>query len=359
MDRKVLIFAAATLTPALLLGLAATLGGLWGLLALLYLTGFALAMDALVRFVVGPADTAEFPDADILSITLALLHFVLLALALWALSGGAGLGWIESIPVLLGFGLFFGQISNSNAHELIHRADRRLFALGMWVYISLLFGHHTSAHRQVHHRFVATDADPSTAQLDESFYDFAPRAWWDGFRAGYEMEQARSSRLAAGKRRVNPYVVYVGGAAGCLLAVLLLFGLGGLLVYLLLAAHAQTQLLLSDYVQHYGLTRRRLPDGRTEPVGVQHSWNAPHWFSALMLLNAPRHSAHHAQPGLPYAALTLPGGLAAPSLPYSLPVMAVLALLPRHWRRVMNPRALAWRNAPMAATSAVTWAVQP
>ena len=98
----------------------------------------------------------------------------------------------------------------------------------------------------------------------------------------------------------------------------------------------QAQLLLSDYVQHYGLTRAFAPDGRPEPVGDRHSWNAPQRFSAAMMLNAPRHSDHHAHPARPY-----PG--AAPAartrrLPWSLPMMANVALVPPLWRRMMHPR---------------------
>ncbi len=46
---------------------------------------------------------------------------------------------------------------------------------------------------------------------------------------------------------------------------------------LALAAYAQMQLLLSDYVQHYGLRRKTSENGKPEPVGPQHSWNAPAW----------------------------------------------------------------------------------
>ena len=96
---------------------------------------------------------------------------------------------------------------------------------------------------------------------------------------------------------------------------------------------------MSDYVQHYGLSRTKGPDGRFEPVAARHSWNAPHWFSSALMLNAPRHSDHHARPARPFPQLTLPDG--APTLPRSLPVMACVALYPRLWRRVMDRRARA------------------
>ena len=116
-----------------------------------------------------------------------------------------------------------------------------------------------------------------------------------------------------------------------------------MLAHIALAGFAQSQLLLSDYVQHYGLSRKVGPDGRPEPVGPAHSWNAPHWMTGHMMLNAPRHSDHHAHPSRPYPALALAAPGAVPTLPRSLPAMACLALVPPLWRRVMDPRAAQWQ----------------
>ena len=109
-----------------------------------------------------------------------------------------------------------------------------------------------------------------------------------------------------------------------------------------MALYAQLQILMSDYVQHYGLRRGELADGRLEPVGPQHSWNAPQVFSSALTLNAPRHSDHHVTPSRIFPALQL-DPQAMPYLPRSLPVMAALALVPPVWFRVMNPRCDAWQ----------------
>jgi alkane 1-monooxygenase len=115
----------------------------------------------------------------------------------------------------------------------------------------------------------------------------------------------------------------------------LIGGMTGILLWLLLAAHAQIQIHLSDYVQHYGLTRAPPPDGRPEPVTARHSWNTAHWFTSALLLNAPRHSDHHSHPARPYPALRLPDE--APRLPWPLPLAATIALIPPLWRRMMKP----------------------
>lgn len=325
-----LLFATYTLIPVVLIGLGAVWGGVWTVLALLYLTAFTATLDLFVARVAKPLPHSEFPAATGLSVTLALAHFVLLGAVVLALSGTA-LGSAEKLALFAAAGLFFGQVSNSNAHELIHRPGRALHRLGMWVYISLLFGHHTSAHPLVHHRLAATRADPSTARLGESLYRFMGRASVGSFRAGLRAESARLAQTGRAWWR-HPYLVYVGGAV---LFIVLAQWTGGLLPYLALAGFAQLQLLMSDYVQHYGLIRATGAQGRPEPMGPAHSWNAPHLASSALMLHAPRHSAHHARPALPYPALGLPDS--APMLPRSLPVMACVALYPRLWRRVMDP----------------------
>ncbi len=343
-------FAIATLGPLAFLILGAFFGGIvaWGAFVTLAIL-FPLADRLIATAAPDAPKGTKFPAADRLSATLAIAHFAALGLALFALTGGTGLSGWDRVAVFLGFGLFFGQVSNSNAHELIHRSNRLLFRLGKWVYISLLFGHHTSAHRLVHHRFVASPDDPNSAQLGEGFWDFAARAWPGSFVAGFEMEQnLRTTRppaqgIGAQIRAMNPYYSYILGGAGFIAAAMAVFGLGGLLAYLLLCAHAQLQILLADYVQHYGLSRRQLALDRLEPVGPQHSWDAPHPVSSLWMLNAPRHSDHHAHPTRAYPALRLgdAGDSARPLLPRSLPVMAAIAMVPPLWRRMMDRRVAA------------------
>lgn len=350
-------FGLVAFSPVPLLVLGALFGGLFPWLALGWIAIGIFALDRLIAQAAPDApEGSEFPAADTLSVALAVAHFALLVLVVAALSGATGLGWAARLALLLATGLFFGQVSNANAHELIHRADKRLFALGKWVYISLLYGHHTSAHRLVHHRFVATPDDPSTATLGESFWAFAPRAWGGAFVAGYEMERARLATRAENTSRepglrgrigaLNPYVSYVLGAMWFAALMAVAFGFAGLLGYLALCGYAQLQLLLSDYVQHYGLVRARHDEESFEPVTERHSWDAPDPVSSLFMLNAPRHSDHHAHPARPYPALQL-GEVQAPGrpmLPRSLPAMAALALLPPAWHRVMDHRVLALRK---------------
>ncbi|WP_431299124.1 alkane 1-monooxygenase [Tabrizicola sp. BL-A-41-H6] len=331
-------FASASLAPValLLIGLATSSTWLW--LALLYMAALTILLDQLIPLTSGTADGEEFPAATALLITIAAAHLAALPIATWAIAGDSGLSTPERIVTFFAAGLWFGQVTHPAAHELIHRPRRGLVALGVLLYTSLLFGQHASSHRLVHHRHVASRDDPNTARAGESYYRFARRAWMGGFRQGWQAETDRSARNS---RRLHPYTLYLTGALACLALAFALAGPWGVCTWTLLALHAQSQILLSDYVQHYGLTRARLPDGRLEPVGPRHSWNTPHWFSSAMLLNAPRHSDHHTHPGRPFPALRLPDD--APTLPWPLPLAATMALLPSTWRKAMAPHLARWQ----------------
>lgn len=336
-ERDMARFTIATLGMVALLALAICAGAPWAALALLYITVFTWFLDKLTALAAPDHPGAEFPAGDGLSALLGLLHFPLLYGGVWMLAVSEH-GFADKFMLFLALSLYLGQASNSNAHELIHRAPRWMRRLGVAVYSSVLFGFHASAHTRVHHVHAATPLDPNSAAFGEGYYRFALRAWRGALREGYRAER----RLRPSGP--TPYSVY---GLGALASIGFAWGIGGaygLAELLGLSAYAQAQLLLSDYVQHYGLRRREIAPGKYEPVGPQHSWNAPQGFSSALMLNAPRHSDHHAHPARPYPGLDL-DRQQMPILPHSLPVMAVIALLPPVWHRVMDPRARRWQPA--------------
>ncbi len=325
------IFALATLAPVTLMALG------WAGAALVWMILLGVVLDQVMPLVAADApDGAEFPGDDALLVTIGIAALGVLPAAVWALTL-PGVIW-HKVALFLTAGFWLGQVAHPAAHELIHRADRRLFRLGVAVYCALLIGHHASSHRLVHHRHVATQDDPATAASGTGFYRFALRAGAAGFVQGFRAENA----LRRG-RGLHPYAVYLAGAALALTLAAVIGGWFGVAVWAGLALHAQAQIHLSDYVQHYGLVRR-VQNGRIDPVGPAHSWNATPWFSAALLLNAPRHSDHHAHPARPYPALRLPNPDQAPRLPWPLPVACLIALVPPLWRRLMWPHVARWRD---------------
>jgi alkane 1-monooxygenase len=275
----------------------------------------------------------------------------MLGCAVWALTYQP-FSTPTKVALFAGNALYFAHVSNAVGHELIHRTKKFQFLLGKWVFISILFGHHTSSHRLIHHTYVATRYDPNTARYNENFYRFFARAWRGSFRAGLGAENQRlgldPSSQAVGVE--NPYFTYIVGGFLFLGIAASLAGWTGLLVYFGLAFLAQVGLLLTDYTQHYGLTRSEAADGSFPPIAPHHSWNAPYWLTRHLTLNAPLHSDHHAKPARPYAELQTHPQEVAPQLPYSPGIMSIIALYPARWRKVMHPRVAAWAMQHRAHT---------
>ncbi|WP_298838698.1 alkane 1-monooxygenase [uncultured Roseobacter sp.] len=325
------LFATASLLPAACLLAGGVLGGAWAWSGLLVMTVAVWGLDRTAL----PASAGPLLERG-LPLVLATAHFAVLAGTVTAVALPGHLTDSQTGALLLGTGLWLGQVSNACAHELIHRQDRVSRLIGAAVFSSMLNGHHVSAHLLVHHVWAGTGRDPNTAAAGESFYRFMQRAPLQEFRAGWKAESRRQKQ-----GRIHPYTLWIGGALLSTTAAAFAGGLPGLAAFAALSFYAHMQLMLSDYVQHYGLVRETSPDGKARPVSNAHSWNAPQNWSGAMMLNAPRHSDHHSHPGRSFSELRYEP-VAMPTLPFSLPVMGAIAFLPPLWRRVMDPRVARW-----------------
>ena len=122
-----------------------------------------------------------------------------------------------------------------------------------------------------------------------------------------------------------------------------LAGAWGVALYFIQCLMAIYQLEAVNYVEHYGLTRICLGNGRFERVRPHHSWNAAHKVSNWMLINLQRHSDHHYRPDRRFPLLQHHARDVAPQLPHSYPAMVAAALLPPLWFRIMDTRVDRWR----------------
>jgi alkane 1-monooxygenase len=107
--------------------------------------------------------------------------------------------------------------------------------------------------------------------------------------------------------------------------------------YLLLSAlWGGFQLTSANYIEHYGLKRKKMPNGRYEKCQPHHSWNSNHLLSNWTLFHLQRHSDHHAYPMRRYQSLRNFDKI--PQLPTGYYGMFLLAYVPPLWFRVMDKR---------------------
>jgi alkane 1-monooxygenase len=242
-------------------------------------------------------------------------------------------------------GVLSGTVGINYSHELMHQKSRLERWLADLLLAMVLYSHFRSEHLLVHHRHVATPRDPVTARYNEGFHRFYPRVlrqcWLSAFRAEKEQLSRRNQHWTHPR---NPFYRYWALQGAMLLIAFLAGGLSGLMLFCIQAGVAIWQLELVNYVEHYGLTRKYLGNGKFEHVLPRHSWNAAHKASNWLLINLQRHSDHHYKPDRRFPLLQNHTETDAPQLPYGYPVMTVAAMVPPLWRRVMNPRVRNWRQ---------------
>lgn len=255
------------------------------------------------------------------------------------------LSGLEIGLLFFGVGVITGTVGINFSHELMHQRNNGERWLGDILLAMVLYSHFRSEHLLVHHRYVATPKDPVTARYNEGFHRFFPRVLKQSLLSSFRAENALLARKSLPWSSLrNPFFRYWTLQAIMLILATVIAGWAGLLLFLLQAFVAIWQLELVNYVEHYGLTRAHLGDGKYEHVKPRHSWNAAHKASNWLLINLQRHSDHHTKPDRRFPLLQNYDTEEAPQLPYGYPIMTMAAMVPPVWRRVMNPKVRAWRK---------------
>lgn len=255
------------------------------------------------------------------------------------------LSTVETIALALVLGIVTGTIGINYAHELVHQKGKLERGLGELLLISTAYGHFKTEHVFIHHRHVATPRDNVTGRYNENFYRFLWRCVPSQFLSALKFENERlESKGRSRYSLTNPYWRYVFGALAFAIGGYLLGGWVGVLIWIGQVYIAVLYLELVNYVEHYGLTREYLGDGKYEHVKPRHSWNSDHRFTNFLLINLQRHSDHHYKPQRRFPVLQTYSGQEAPQLPHGYPLMGLWALVPSIWQSRMNPKVDRWRQ---------------
>ncbi|MFZ1481158.1 MAG: alkane 1-monooxygenase [Paracoccaceae bacterium] len=265
--------------------------------------------------------------------------------AIWALTRTGGYSALETLGIMFGIGVTTGTVGIVYAHELFHKSSRAERALGDLLMAMVLYGHFRTEHLLVHHPHVGTPRDTVTARYNESFLRFFPRVLRQGPGSAWRAEKAMLARRKRGPwHPSNPIFKYLALQLGFLALAFVIGGWMGVGLFALQAFVAVWQLELTNYVEHYGLTRKYLGDGKYEPVQAHHSWDSAYRVSGLLLINLQRHADHHLHPMRRFPLLQIFDQSKAPQLPTGYPPMTSMAMIPPLWRRRFNPRVRDWRR---------------
>ena len=341
-------FALSLLTVPLI-WIGAVQGGWWLVLVPLYVWWVVTGLDLLT----GPNEAnmdPHTPDAALgLYRLITLIWFPVQAVTvyalIWYVTRAGHLGGVEKVAAFFGVGVMTGTIGIVHAHELMHQRTRLERWLGDLLLANVLYSHFRSEHLLVHHVEVGTPGDAVTARYNEGFH----RYFWRVMRQCPVSAWRAERRLLARRRhstfhRRNPFWRYLVLQSGMLALAFAIGGWPGLGLFAVQAVVAIWQLELTNYVEHYGLTRKYLGGGRFERVRPHHSWNAAHKVSNWLMINLQRHSDHHTKPDRRFPLLQTYAEDKAPQLPHGYPLMGAVAMVPPLWRRIMNPRVRRWRQ---------------
>ena len=159
------------------------------------------------------------------------------------------------------------------------------------------------------------------------------KSWWSAWKIEKRLIKKKEQHLISYKNRM---IFYLFLQLILLISTWFLFDAKGLVF---LTTHTVVAILLLEiveYIQHYGLQREETNQAEIEPYHKKHAWNCRRCATNWSTFNLGLHSDHHSKPGKKFPLLS--NQAPQNEMPFSYPIMILLALVPPMWFKVMNPR---------------------
>lgn len=253
------------------------------------------------------------------------------------------LKWYDVVGRIWVMGLQCGVFGINVGHELGHRVNPFEQFLAKMLLLTSLYMHFYVEHNKGHHKRVATPEDPSSARYGEWIFAFYFRSVVFSYISAWLIATNDVKKLVrrGGKGKsilslhnemIQFHLIQIGFLA------LIFFVFGWLATIYFIAAAIIGILLLEtvNYIEHYGLQRKAVGDGKYERAMPAHSWNSDHVIGRLFLFELSRHSDHHYLASRKYQVLRHHDD--SPQMPTGYPGMMLLALIPPVWFWIMNKR---------------------
>ncbi|MBX9913571.1 MAG: alkane 1-monooxygenase [Pseudomonadaceae bacterium] len=320
----------------------------WAFLVPTLIFGLMPLLDALLgRDPANPEESLQVPamenDLYYRVLTLACVPVLLgmLGWAGWVLAHNQTWSWIGQFGWILSIGIVMGVVGITVAHELVHKDPAIEQNAGGLLLAAVCYAGFKVEHVRGHHVHVSTPECASSSRFGQSLYAFLPHAYLHNFLNAWRLEAERLKRKGLPALcRQNELIWWYALSGLFALGFALAFGWLGLVFFVGQSFAALTLLEIVNYIEHYGLHRRKQADGRYERTNPSHSWNSNYLITNLILFHLQRHSDHHAYAKRRYQVLR--HHESSPQLPNGYAGMVVLALFPPLWRAVMDPRVKAY-----------------
>ncbi|MBK8948674.1 MAG: alkane 1-monooxygenase [Flavobacteriales bacterium] len=310
----------------------------WSFAAVAFIFGFLPVLELILKPDPRNLDAAHEALAkedrlyDLILFSLVPIQWGLLLFFLVQVSA-AELSWMLKLGLTSAFGMACGVLGINAAHELGHRATKHERFMAKALLLTSLYMHFFIEHNRGHHKHVSTDEDPASSR-GEWLYAFFLRTIAGSWLSAWKLEAARLQKKGLPVFSLHNEMLrfqmiqlaLVAAIAGVFGPEAMGWFLGAALIGILL-------LETVNYIEHYGLRRRKVGDSYERPLPI-HSWNSDHPLGRLILLELTRHSDHHYLASRKYQVLRHFDE--SPQLPAGYPAMMVLAFLPPLWFRVMD-----------------------
>jgi len=246
---------------------------------------------------------------------------------------------IDKISLVIQTSLSMGMLGVVAGHELTHRVKSNFdMFVGNWLLAFSWDCTFAIEHVHGHHKHACLPEDPASAKREENIYLFILKAIINEHIDGWKIELNRIKKLQLKPISIHNRMMI--GYCRSIIITLITFAIGGIsgtLYFLLFAFVTKSFLEAINYIEHYGLVRKR--SGRVE---IRHSWNSNHFMSSVYLYNVTRHSDHHRLAKLKFWELN-PCPENAPITPYGYLTMLYLVLIfPFIYKKIMAPQLMEW-----------------
>ncbi len=321
--------------------------GLW--LGGFYAWGAVIFSFVLVPFLdqIGPVDTSNVDDEKRMELLgkrvfdwLLYLNipvvYAIIGLFVFQLNNSV-MGISELIGNILSAGIVIGSCGINVAHELGHRKTAYEQILGQALLVPALYTHFFIEHNRGHHKYVGTEKDSASAKKGEWLFWFWIKSLVGSYKSAWELEAERLEKANTSFWSVRNQMFQFTFVQIIYLGIVLYFTSWAGLAIIVASGFVGILLLETiNYLEHYGLRRKKLDNGRYEKVRPVHSWNANYQFGRIVLYELTRHSDHHYIASKKYQVLDHHDE--APELPFGYPAMILIALVPPLWFFIMDKR---------------------